>query len=563
MEYSRADFDITKLGSFYTIDKTIFRIFAPFNKQMYLIIDETPYEMHPNGKCFEIGLAGDLEYVKYYYRNDSGIPFKDPFAYYSDDKYSYVLDITKFNHNIVFPNKLKDIIIYETSVRDFSSSISYTGEIKKKFLSLTETGLKLNDEYEIGLDYLQSLGISHIQLMPIFDYDNDGSDYNWGYNPLAYNYVKSDYIVNKDDPYAYINELRSVVNFLHEKNIRVSLDVVFNHVYKTYLFDLEKMIPHHVFRNKHDGNLANGTYCGNEIKSEDIFVREYLIEMVLRYILLFDIDGIRMDLMGILDYETVNQIDERCKAIKKDFIVYGEGWNMGEALDEGLRASIENADKMPGIAMFNDYFRDTIISYICGNDTIRADVKNVLNGSFKAMNYSQSINYVECHDNYTFYDRMIKFKAEDPEWVNIRRCKLALGLVVVARGLSFVHSGQEFLRTKNFKENSYNASEKINAIDWNLRVKNNELCVYFRDLLTIRKQNPVFICNEVAVSFEDYYECLIYKLNDLMIIINPSVWDHTYKDGHNYRIILDINGKTDYYSDILSIPAYSMIICKS
>lgn len=562
MEYSNSDFDIKKLGSFYFTDKTIFRVFAPETEKMYLVINNHQYEMHKNGLCFEIGLAGDLEKVKYNYLNDTGISFRDPFAYYSDQTYSYVLDTNKFINKTVTLNPFKDIIIYETSVRDFSSANSFTGPFKRKFFGLSQAGLKLNGEYSIGLDYLKELGITHLQLMPVLDFDLDGGDYNWGYNPLAYNYVNKDYVDDYLNPYAYINELRSVVNILHTNNIRVSLDVVFNHVYKYFNYDLEKMIPGHVFRYMENGELAKGSLCGNEIKSEDPFIREYLKEMCERYIRLFDIDGLRMDLMGILDYQTINQINDRCKLLKKDFIVYGEGWNMGDSLNEEYRATIINADKMPDIAMFNDFFRDETIKYISGNDSIKQEIKDALKGCGNNLKYNQSINYVECHDNNTFYDRMLRFKKDDPEWVNIRRSKLALALVMVSRGIPFIHSGQEFLRTKNLIENSYNASDDINKLDWNLRVKNNDVVEYFKGLVDIRKNNPEFINLDTNISFEDYYECLIYRLDNLMIIINPCVWDHTYVDSNTYEVIYDLNGKTSYFSDKLSIPAYSMLICK-
>lgn len=562
VDYKNTDFNINKLGSFYEADKTIFRVFAPEAKQMHLIINNKPYEMHKNGYCFEIGLAGNLEGIKYCFQNDNDVIFRDPFAYYSDDEYSYVLDKNKFNSFTVAPDKLKDICIYETSVRDFSCDDSYPGQYNRKLLALSEEGLKLSDNYSVGLNYLKELGISHLQLMPILDFDLDNSEYNWGYNPTAYNYIKKDYIVDSNNPYAYINELRSVVNILHCNNIRVTLDVVFNHVYNRLNYDLDKMIPGHVFRLNDDGEFAEGSLCGNEIKSEDPFVRAYLVEMCKRYIRLFDIDGVRLDLMGILDYETVNEINDECKKIKKDFIVYGEGWNMGDSLSEDLRASIMNASKIPSIAMFNDYFRDTIINYTSGNDSIRDDVKSALSGNNNSMNYSQSINYVECHDGYTFFDRMIRFKAEDPIWANVRKCKLALGLVMVARGLPFIHSGQEFLRTKNLVENSYNSNESINKIDWNRRVENDEICKCLKALIAIRKENPVFINSDTNVSFEDYYDCIIYRLDNLMIIINPCRWDYTYKDDNTYEVLYDLDGKGGYFSDVLTIPAYSMLICK-
>lgn len=561
VDYKTSDFNINILGSFYEKDKTIFRVFAPETNKLFLVINNIQYEMHKRDYYFEIALGGDLQGIQYFYQDDKGTTFKDPFAYYSDKEFSYVLDTNFFNKDIVKPDRLKDIIIYETSVRDFSCDLSYTGDYKRKFLALAENGLKIGD-FSIGLDYIRQIGITHLQLMPVFDFDLDGSDYNWGYNPLAYNYLYKEYIYEDDNPYAYINELRKVVNRLHANNIRVTLDVVFNHVYDVAKFDLAKMLPGHVFRTKEDGSLAQGSLCGNEIKSEDLFVREYLIEMCRRYIRLFDIDGIRIDQMGILDYETINAIDEECKKIKHDFIVYGEGWNMGDVLKQEDRAAIINADKMPGVAMFNDYYRDVIINYISGNDAIRNDVKNALSGNCNNMNYTQSINYVECHDNNTFFDRMIRYKHEDPIWINIRRCKLALALVMLSRGLPFIHAGQEFLRTKNLVENSYNGDETINRLDWNRRVENDEICRYFIDLVAIRKENPVFISSKTNVSFEDYYDCIIYRLDNLMIIINPCQWDHVYQDGTNYEVIFDANGKTNYNSVVLSIPAYSLIICK-
>lgn len=561
VNYNSTDFNIKEFGSFYSKDKTIFRIFAPENKKMYLVLNNETILMNKNNYCFELTINEDLANAKYCYKNDDGVYFRDPFAYYSDDDYSYVLDKEKFIKEKVKINKAKDIIIYESSVRDFSCDDTYIGKYKRKLLAYTEDNLKINDNYSIGLDYLKQLGITYLQLMPIFDFDLDGADYNWGYNPIAYNYVNKDYIVDSNNPYAFINEVRKTINVLHENNIHVTFDVVFNHVYNYLKYDLDLMIPGHVFRLKEDGSMAQGTYCGNEIKSEDPFVRAYLIEMVERYIELFDVDGIRLDLMGILDYETVNEIYNHAKKIKNDFIVYGEGWNMGDVLSEDKRASSINANKISNIALFNDYYRDTLINYICGNDSIKESVKNILSANGN-LNYKQSLNYVECHDNYTFFDRMIRFKGDDQIWINERRCKLALALVVLSRGIPFIHAGQEFLRTKNLVENSYNSNESINHIDWQRRVENNDIVEYFCDLVDIRKAYSEFRNDNTNVYFEDYYECIIYHLDNMMIIINPCKWDHTYKDGHQYDVIFDFDGKNNYKSDTLLIPAYSILICR-
>lgn len=560
--YSSDDFDIKKLGSFYQFDKTTFRVFAPEHKNLFLVIEDDVYEMHKNGMCFEIALGGNLELVRYHYMNEKGIRFKDPFSYLSLGKNSIVLDKSKFISTKVYPGEINSCIIYEASVRDFSSSKSYKGKYKSKFLSLIENNLKIDDYYMIGLDYLKNIGISHLQLMPIFDYDNDFSEYNWGYNPIAYNYLKKDYIYNQDDPYAYINEFRSVVNTLHENNIRVVLDVVFNHVYNVASNDLEKMLPGHFFRKKEDGSLANGTLCGNEINSEDVFVSEYICLMVQRYLELFDIDGIRMDLMNILDINLVNKLKQTMTIYKKDFLVYGEGWNMGDVLADEKRASISNYRKLDNVAMFNDKFRDIITKYLCEDNSVLDDVKKVIAADESYLDSVHSINYVECHDGLTFIDRMKAYKPDDELWLNEARARLAIALVIISRGTPFIHMGQEFYRTKNGIENSYNCGDEINRIDWNLRVTNNRVCDYFKDLVNIRKDNHVFDKKDVNISFTDYYDCLIYRLDNYVILINPTRNDYVYDDGKQYDVIFDNNGKCEYRSGILKIPACSLLICK-
>ena len=561
-DYSEKNFNIKKLGSFYEKDKTTFKVFAPEIEQLFIIINNHSYEMHKKDYIFQICLVGDLELVKYHFQTDKGVTFRDPFSYFSDENDSYVLDTDKFEKSVILPEKIDDIFIYETSVRDFSSDDSYIGKYRKKFLSLVEEGLKLHDYYMIGLDYIKNLGYTHIQLMPAFEFDNDKSEYNWGYNPLSYNYVEKDYVYDDTNPYAYINELRSVVNTLHKNNIRVSLDAVFNHVYDAEKFDLEKMNPGHTFRYKEDGSLAQGSFCGNEINSQDPFMRAYIIEMIERYIFLFDIDGIRFDLMGLIDYETINKAYIAAKEYKDDFIIYGEGWNMGDVLAEDNRATIINAQKMRGISFFNDYFRDNIINYVCGNDTVKENIKACLMGDNNNLNINQTINYVECHDNLTFFDRLTKYMGNDSLENNIRRCKLALSLCIVARGIPFIHSGQEFLRTKKLVENSYNSGDAVNNIDWDRRVEYNDICDYVKQLIELRKVHGEFVNDNSNVYFEDYYDCLVYNIDSLKIIINPTNYNYEYKDGKNHEVIFNQDGKCEYFTDLLLIPAHCLAICK-
>lgn len=288
VDYTDNDFNIKELGSFYSSENTIFRVFAPETKELFLILNNQIIPMRKSGYCFKAIVQENLEKAKYYYENDLGITFRDPFAYYSDEYCSYVLDKEKFINDRVNLDELKDIVIYETNVRDFSCDKSYKGKYARKFLAFNEENLSLGNNMPIGIDYIKELGISHIQLMPIFAFDKDNNEYNWGYNPIAYNYVKKDYVFDDDNPYAYINELRNVVNNIHSKGIRVTLDVVFNHVYNHDNFDLDKMLSGRAFRIMDDGKLANGSLCGNELDSNNVFVREYLLEMSRRYLQLFD-----------------------------------------------------------------------------------------------------------------------------------------------------------------------------------------------------------------------------------------------------------------------------------
>ena len=287
IEYSSNDFNIDELGCLYTKEKSVFRVFAPGRDALFLVLNGNRYPMDRKGFTFSVTMEGDRHLSRYHFEDNGGISFKDPFAYLSEGKDSIILDPERFNQEIVKPVPYEDIVIYETSVRDFSS-YGYFGKYAKTFKALGVDGLKRDGFFMLGLDYLENLGITHLQLMPVMDFDNDRSEYNWGYNPLAFNHVKKDYVYDRNDPYAYVNELREAINKLHEHNIRVVLDVVFNHVYDAKNFDIEKMIPGHFLRRKNDGKLAMGTFCGSEIKSEDPFVRAYLVKMTLRYLELFD-----------------------------------------------------------------------------------------------------------------------------------------------------------------------------------------------------------------------------------------------------------------------------------
>lgn len=558
--YDINDFNIDSLGCFYHPKQTLFSVFAPDYEQMDLILAGQRIRMDRKGLCFEVTLEGDLECSRYHYETREGICFCDPFAYLSLNGESYVLDENKFIDTIIPVEKPKVTVLYECSVRDFSSDSSYPGVYRGKFLSFTETGLKTPGGVSAGLDYLKELGISHLQLLPVFDFDLDKSHYNWGYNPRAYNYVSPDYVSDRNDPYAYVNELRRTINALHSAGIRVNLDVVFNHVYRYREFDLGKMLKGRCYRRREDGRLAEGTFCGNEIASEDVFMRAYILKMVERYLKLFDIDGIRMDLMGISDIDTVNLIREKMNEQKEGFMVYGEGWNMGDVLSEKRRASIPNAGKMPGVAMFNDHYRETLIHYISGNNMIGEDVRRSISTDTSYLDATQSINYVECHDDYTFFDRMLIYKGEDSPDVNHRRCLMAMAIILCSKGIPFIHMGEEFFRTKKGVRNSYNAGDLINKIDWKRRERFDAGSRYLKDLIGIRNRYPELDNPHISISFEEEEDVLICRTGRLTVYINPGDKDVAFKDEKLHRIIFDGEKAVSEVHSAIAVSAYSVVI---
>lgn len=551
-------YNIENLGYQYAFSRTTFKAFAPLYEELFLVIDNKDrYQMSKDNDIFSYTLEDNLEGHLFHYEYKD-ISFVDPFSFCQshDKKDSIIIDMNKLNNEIYKVKEDKEIVIYEVSIRDFTSSLRIKS--KKTFKGFIQENIK-KDNHEVGFDYLKNLGISHIQIMPIFDFDDDNTDYNWGYNPISYSCLKYEYINNPEDYYNQINEFRSLVNKCHENNIKVVLDVVFNHVYDAKTNNLNKMIPDYFFRIKEDGSLANGSWCGNEVASEKGFVRAYIKEIIKRYIKLFDIDGLRFDLMGLIDIQTMNEISEMTRNIKADFLLYGEGWNMGEVIPEEDRATDLNINKLNNIGSFNQFYRDGIINSILKDENNYEYIKDLIDAS-KNYNFtpSQSINYVECHDGLTFFDRTYGYSIEE----RIKRSKLALAIIALSRGIPFYQSGQEFLRSKRGIENTYNLSDKINTLKWKDSIKNIDLVNYFKALVKLRNTIGISKLKEEDIYIESYYEVIKYHLGDYLIFINLCDYDHIYEDEKEYEIIFDINGFNTGTNRIININSNSLIVVK-
>lgn len=493
------------LGAIYTKNETRFNLWAPIASEVRLKIEEKDgfhlYNMKRTEKgVYRVALKGDYLNARYHYLvTNSGVVIEsnDPWGTGAsfNSEYSAVVDVEaiKKMKNIKPTTKfhnMSEAIIYETSIRDFTEDKNTDIVNKGKYLGLCEANRKTPKGNHAGLDYLKLLGVTHVQILPVMDfYGNDDRDssksYNWGYNPISFFALEGSYSTRPEDPMNRMIEFKTMVDTLHANDLRVVMDVVYNHLYEYIYTSFEKIVPHYFYRRRANGLPACASGCGNDFASEKKMARKAILESLTYFTDVFDIDGFRFDLMGLMDIETINKGYQLCKAIKDDVIFYGEGWNMGVELPHEKKACSDNADKMPNIGFFNDLFRDTMRG---GNfkDTItekgfiggRTDRNNVVNyvlrGSaidipfaHRFKDYNQSLNYVECHDNNTLYDKLAFSNVEEDQDTLLKRVKFANKLLLFSFGMPFIHMGQEIGLSKSGLDNTYNVL-KVNNMDWKL-----------------------------------------------------------------------------------------------
>lgn len=512
-------YDHNDLGNQYTKEKTTFKVWAPLATGVILKVmkwnGETelfPMKRQKKGVYF-VEVCEDLELEQYVYlirHTNSYEVTLDPYAYSSSSngRASIIVDLEKVpcrQFDLPVLEKMTDMVIYETSVRDFSMSSTSGMKNKGKFLAFTELNTSTDSGNPTGLDYLSCLGITHLQLMPIADFatvdeKNPLELYNWGYDPLAYNVTEGSYVTDPDDGYMRITEAQRMVEALHSRGIRVVMDVVFNHMHDVNINALERTVPYYFFRRNEDGSLSNGSWCGNDLNTTALMCRKYILDMCRRWQVLYGIDGFRFDLMGIIDQETMKLVDAQGKALDPSFVVYGEGWNMPTALDEDVRTTIQNNLKTPYIGFFNDFFRDTLRGtnqmetkgYFSGDTYKTNDAMKAICNLDMFAKITQSINYVECHDNATCYDKLQISNYDESEKIRKRRSRLMMAAVILSQGVPFLHSGQEFFRTKGGLSNTYNAGDQVNALDWNRKDMEIDTTQFVQFLIHLRKNNPCF-----------------------------------------------------------------------
>mgnify|MGYP000492065423 FL=1 len=419
-----------------------------------------------------------------------------------------------------FSGKTVDAVIYELHVRDFSidASSGIPAAHKGKFLAFTNVNTSFNGQ-KTGISAIKELGVTHVELLPFFDFasvDEASPSFNWGYDPQNYNVPEGSYSSDPTKPTARITELKQAIQAMHDQKLRVNMDVVYNHVYNAGAFSQESIVPGYWFRTDETGSLTNGTGVGNDTASERPMVRKFIVDSVKYWATEYNLDGFRFDLMGIHDIQTVNEVTAALKAIDPTIIVIAEGWNMG-TLPDDQKANQINIAKLNNVAMFNDQIRDglkgsvfnaTDTGWATGKISAAADV---IAGIVGNTDYSaafltkwtttapgQSVNYVESHDNLSLADKLTaSVKGVSPAGV-AQLSQFASSVAFLAQGVPFLQAGQEFVRSKNGNENSYNADDATNSLKWSTKVKYAATTKYYQGLFALRAAHPAFRMSTTA-----------------------------------------------------------------
>lgn len=597
------------LGYIYAHDETSFALWTPTASRVKLEVEKhgaiRTYEMNRTEQgVFRHTISDDLENATYvYFVRVNGVwnETVDPYgiASIANSKRSAIVDPRKIKiKDFPLPSMQSacDAILYEASVRDFTMQKQTGVSERGKFRGFVEENDVIKEKLT-GFQYLKSLGITHVQLMPVMDFGSvdevySAMHYNWGYDPVQYRVLEGSFSSEPYNPYDRIFGFIKLVEECHKAGIRVNLDVVFNHVYdkETHAFNLT--VPNYYFQMNGQGDFSNGTYCGNDMDTSRLMCSKYIVDACRFLVKTYHIDGMRFDLMGILDIDTVNHVYQTCKAINPDFMLYGEGWDMPSFLSGDRRASIPNNGAMPYVAHFSDRFRDVVKGrtdkndvlvrgYCSGETYLIETMKNCLCGSsinigMQAMfaHPRNAVNYVECHDNMTCWDKLMECCRDEDKAIKMAMHEMMIAAVFVAQGIPFLHSGQEFARTKHGKPNTYNDSDEINMLDYTRRDRYQHMIDCTRTLIKIRKQYACLRYTQ-REQIEKYVHfdaingtSLVYQIkdenDDMMIVFNPTYDVLHYNFPYSYRMIYD-NGE---YNDTLGMvmvtiePFHTMIFVK-
>ncbi|MEM8834351.1 MAG: alpha-amylase family glycosyl hydrolase [Planctomycetota bacterium] len=416
-----------------------------------------------------------------------------------------------------------DAVIYELHVRDFTRDpqCGVKPDWRGRYPGLAQRGTMLEGtSFSTCLDHIIELGVNTVQLMPVHSFALPyNPEYEWGYMPNEFFAPHAGYAAGVKT-LAPLEEFRDMVSALHKAGLRVTVDVVFNHTDEDWPHGLRNFMalaPREYYRFRDDGRPYDGSACGNEFRSDSEHGRRYIVEACEYWVREFGVDGYRFDLMGLIDEQTMREVARRVHAVDPTIMVYGEPWAAGETPIEINRKGVQRSK---GWGVFNDEIRDALRGEVFEEDDpgflidgrhVEA-LKRGVEGSIHSFADSPAevINYIECHDNHTLMDRLElvhkrkKRKASDATLEQMHR--LGALILLTSQGVPFLHSGQEFGRSKFGFDNTYNLGDTINNIRWRDKAEREELYEFHRQCIAMRVQHPMFRLRtrleiESAVSF--------------------------------------------------------------
>ncbi len=583
------------LGASWSPEGTSFRLWAPTAKAVSVLLyrsgtagtqdlmDTIPMACAENG-TWVASRQGDLNGVYYTYRVSVGgrtIEACDPYARTTgvNGNRAMILDLSSTNpagwDTDRDPNGGKgitDAVIYELHVRDLSMDKSAGIKNKGKYLGLIEAGTKTKDGFPTGLDHMKNLGITHLHLLPIYDFgftdeSRKNPQFNWGYDPVNFNVPEGSYASDPYDGAVRVREVKQMVKGLHDNGISVVMDVVYNHVYETMDFCFDKIVPGYFSRISGTGIVSNASCCGNDTASERSMVKKYIVDSVNYWADEYHIDGFRFDLVGLIDTDTVNAIMDTVHEKHPNVIFYGEGWSMQTGVTKpGYQMTVQgNSSQVPGFAFFSDTIRDILRGsvfdsklpgFVSGAQVSKDQLEACFMGvPMWAAAPCQSINYVSCHDNNTLIDRIALSTPQESQANRIKMNNLAAAFSILSQGVPFFQAGEELLRTKPLKEgfdhNSYRSPDSVNAIKWGelSKVEYQRTLNYYRGLIAFRKAHS---CLRLTTRDQ------VWQRVHPVACQNPKTVAFLL-EGHEERIFAAFNADTQGIS--LNLPEGKWDVC--
>ena len=570
----------------YTPEATTFQLFAPKDATCMMVVGRDSIPMTLYEGIWKVCVKGDQKGKTYQFVvNGQASPGVFAKAVTVNGGKGVVIDLQdtnpegwQYDRHVVRP--FQDNIIYEMHHRDFSIARP-DAKHPGKFIALTEPW---------AIQHLKELGINAVHILPSYDYGSidetrlSDNKYNWGYDPVNFNVPEGGYSTDPYDPLCRIREFKQMVQSLHKAGISVILDVVYNHTYDIEHSNFQRTYPDYYYRKTADGSYSNGSGCGNETASDQPMMRRFMIESVKYWINEYHIDGFRFDLMGGHDIETMNAIRKEVDAINPDIFIYGEGWSAGAcALPNEQLGMKANIPQMSRIAAFSDEIRDALrgpfsddskCGWLGGASDCKESLKFGIAGAVQhpqidmtKVNYSkepwaleptQMISYVSCHDDMCLVDRL---RTSIPSLTTNHSLLTKLDLlaqtaVFTSQGVPFMLSGEELLRDKKGVHNSFESPDSINRLDWANLKRYPEVFTYYKNLIALRKHHPAFRLGSAELvrkhlEFLDTPESVVaFQLKDLTGIDN---WK---------RIIVILNASTHSQKISISKGPYT-IVCRN